>query len=172
MPSKQNQAAKNGERATTTAPPTSAITLLQQDHHEVEAYFTEYETLKGDQDKEALALKICLALEVHARIEEEIFYPAARGVVENGGLIDEALVEHAAAKQLIGEIEAMEVGDQFRDAKVKVLGEQIQHHVEEEEEDLFPQLQGGKLDLDALGQEMAARKQELFAELAEGGDTL
>src|SRR5436305_1539220 len=150
----------------------SALSLLEQDHREVEAYFQEYEALKGDRDKEALAVKICLALQVHAQIEEEVFYPAARRVLEETMLIDEALVEHAAAKQLIGEIEGMEVGDQLRDAKVKVLGEQIRHHVEEEENELFPQLQGGKLDLDALGREMVTVKRELLSELAEGRDAL
>ena len=87
-------------------------------------------------------------------------------------MIDEAIVEHTAAKQLIAEIEAMEVGDQLLDAKIKVLGEQIRHHVEEEEKELFPKLQNAKLDLDALGREMAALKQELVAEVIKGGDAL
>ena len=172
MPTKENQPGKASERATTTATATSALTLLEQDHREAEAYFDEYQTLKGDQEKEALALKICLALQVHAQIEEQLFYPAARVFVENAELIDVATVEHASAKQLITEIEAMEVGDQLRDAKVKVLGEQIWHHVQEEESELFPQLQDGKLDLDALGREMADLKQQLFTELAEGRGAL
>ena len=122
-----------------STPKNSALTLLEQDHREVDAYFEEYEKAQGEA-KEAVALKICLALQVHAQIEEEIFYPAVRDVIENGELLDEAIVEHAAAKQLIAEIEAMEVGDQLRDAKVKVLGEQIRHHVQEEEGELFPQI--------------------------------
>jgi hemerythrin superfamily protein len=150
----------------------SALSMLQQDHREVEAYFDEYETLTGGDQKEALAVKICLALQVHTRIEEEIFYPEARGAIDNPELIDEAIVEHTAAKQLIAEIEAMEVGDQLLDAKIKVLGEQIRHHVEEEEKELFPKLQNAKLDLDALGREMAALKQELVAEVIKGGDAL
>ena len=150
----------------------NAFSLLQQDHREVETYFDDYETLQNQQEKEALALKICLALQVHTKIEEEIFYPAARGALDNPELIDEAIVEHAAAKQLIAEIEAMEVGDQLLDAKMKVLGEQIQHHVEEEENELFPQLQGGKLDPEKLGQQMAARKQELLNSIAEDADSL
>jgi hypothetical protein len=109
---------------------------------------------------------------VHTRIEEEIFYPEARGAIDNPELIDEAIVEHTAAKQLIAEIEAMEVGDQLLDAKIKVLGEQIRHHVEEEEKELFPKLQNAKLDLDALGREMPALKQELVAEVIKGGDAL
>jgi hemerythrin superfamily protein len=149
----------------------SALTLLEQDHREVEAYFEEYETAQGEA-KEAVALKICLALQVHAQIEEEIFYPAVRDVIENRELLDEAIVEHAAAKQLIAEIEAMEVGDQLRDAKVKVLGEQIRHHVQEEEGELFPQIGDGKLDLESLGREMADLKQELLKEVAEGGEPM
>lgn len=147
----------------------NALALLEQDHREAEAYFKEYETAQAEA-KEAVALKICLALQVHAQIEEEIFYPAVRDVIENRELLDEAIVEHAAAKQLIAEIEAMEVGDQLRDAKVKVLGEQIRHHILEEEGELFPQINDGKLDLESLGFEMAALKQELLKEVAEGGE--
>jgi iron-sulfur cluster repair protein YtfE (RIC family) len=165
MPRKEAQRPKSSAQ-------TSALSLLEQDHREVEAFFEEYETLTKAEEKEALAVKICLSLQVHTRIEEEIFYPAARGAIDNPELIDEAIVEHTAAKQLIAEIEAMEVGDQLLDAKVKVLGEQIRHHVEEEENELFPKLQNGKLDLDALGGEMASLKQELVAELIEGGDAL
>ena len=150
----------------------SALSILQQDHREVDAYFDEYETLTAAEQKEALAVKICLALQVHTRIEEEIFYPEARRAIDNPELIDEALVEHTAAKQLIAEIESLEVRDQLLDAKVKVLGEQIRHHVEEEENELFPQLQNGKLDLDALGREMTALKQELVAEVMKSGDAL
>ena len=149
----------------------SALTLLEQDHREVEAYFEEYETAQGAA-KEAVALKICLGLQVHAQIEEEIFYPAVRGVIQDHELLDEAIVEHAAAKQLIVEIEVMEVGDQLRDAKVKVLGEQIRHHVQEEEGELFPQIGDGKLDLESLGREMADLKQELLKEVAEGGEPM
>lgn len=150
----------------------SAIDLLEQDHRQVEELFEQYEDLEADDEKEALALKICLALQVHTRIEEEIFYPAARSVLEDGELLDEAIVEHAAAKQLIGEIEAMEVGDQLHDAKVKVLGEQIRHHVEEEEDELFPQLEKTELDLNALGKKLAERKTELLQQVAEQGDAL
>src|SRR5947209_7453710 len=171
MPTKGKSSGQTGERRKSGTAEGSALDLLQQDHREVEGYFEEYANLKGHEDKEALALKICLALQVHARIEEEVFYPAARGVLENGDLIDEAIVEHASAKQLIAEIESMEVGDQLLDAKVKVLGEQIQHHVQEEENELFPQLEG-KLDLERVGQEMARLREEILTEVAEGADTL
>lgn len=172
MPKTEGPSGKPGERSDSADTQISALSLLEQDHREVEGYFKKFETLKNRQEKETLALQICLALQVHAQIEEEIFYPAARGAIENPELIDEAIVEHAAAKQLIAEIEAMEVGDQLMDAKVKVLGEQIRHHVEEEENELFPQLQGGKLDLNGLGQEMDTLKQELLNEVVEDGGAL
>src|SRR3954452_3468534 len=133
----------------------SALDLLEQDHREVAGYFEQYEDEGAD--KNAIALKICLALEVHARIEEEIFYPAAREAIEQRNLIDEALVEHASAKQLIADIEAMEADDELHDAKVKVLAEQIRHHIEEEENELFPQVRQADLDLDALGAKLAQR---------------
>ncbi|MBV8893414.1 MAG: hemerythrin domain-containing protein [Acidobacteria bacterium] len=163
-PRSANQEHKSAEEAF------SAIELLKEDHREVQAFFQEYESLKDDAEKEALALKICLALQVHAQIEEEIFYPEARNAIENPGLIDEAIVEHAAAKQLIAEIETIEVGDSMRDAKVKVLGEQIDHHVQEEEGELFPAVEAAGLDVNAIGQRMSARKAELLKQLAEEGE--
>jgi hemerythrin superfamily protein len=148
----------------------SAIELLEEDHNEVETLFGEYHDLEDDAEKEALALKICLMLQVHAQIEEEIFYPEARKAIAKPELVDEAIVEHASAKQLIAEIEAMEVGDNLLDAKVKVLGEQISHHVEEEESELFPEVEGSDMDLEALGQRMADRKTELLKQLAAEGE--
>ena len=145
----------------------SAIDLLEQDHRQVEEMFEKYENLQEAGKKGQLALKICMALRVHAQIEEEIFYPAVREAIEKTELIDEAIVEHAAAKQLIAEIEEMEADDELYDAKVKVLGEQVLHHVEEEEDELFPEAQGSDLDLDVLGTRMANRKQMLLKELAE-----
>jgi hypothetical protein len=144
----------------------SAIELLEDDHREVEGYFEEYEELEDDDAKAALSAKICLALKVHTQIEEEIFYPAARKATKDDDLLDEAVVEHAGAKHLIAEIEEMEVGDDLYDAKIKVLGEQIKHHVKEEEEELFPETESAKLDVDALGKKLAARKEELMAELS------
>jgi len=136
----------------------SAIDLLEEDHREVEEFFEEYEKLEDASDKQQLALKICVALQVHTMIEEEIFYPAARGAIEKPELSDEAIVEHASAKQLIAEIEDMEPGEELYDAKVKVLQEQVVHHVEEEEGELFPQVEASELDLEALGKKMAERK--------------
>lgn len=142
----------------------SALDLLEEDHQQVDGFFDEYETLEDVGEKERMALKICLALTVHAQIEEEIFYPAAREAIERAELIDEAIVEHASAKQLIAEIEEMDANDELYDAKVKVLGEQVRHHVEEEEDELFPQIESSELDLEALGKKMAERKAALLNE--------
>ncbi|MEH0196533.1 hemerythrin domain-containing protein [Caulobacter sp. CCNWLY153] len=144
-----------------------AIRLLKADHREVEAMFDEYEQLESDRDKQALFDKIALALKVHTQIEEEILYPESRGEVEDD-LIDEAYVEHHGAKKLIAEIEAMKPGEEFYDAKVKVLGEYIKHHVKEEEQPggFFAQAKKGDEDLEAMGERMAARKEELMAEFS------
>jgi hypothetical protein len=148
-----------------------AISLLKKDHREVEAMFDEYEQLDGAPEKLALFQQIALALKVHTQIEEEIFYPAERGEVEDD-LLDEAIVEHDGAKKLIAEIEAMQPSDDLYDAKVKVLGEYIKHHVKEEEQPggVFAQSKRGDEDLDAMGEQMKARKEELTAEL--GGQNL
>ena len=143
-----------------------AVTLLKKDHREVEGWFDEYEQLEADAEKLALFNKIALALKVHTRIEEEIFYPEERGQIEDD-MLDEAYVEHDGAKKLIAEIEAMRPGDEYYDAKVKVLGEYIKHHVKEEEQPggLFAQAKKGDEDLDAMGERLKARKDELMAEL-------
>jgi hemerythrin superfamily protein len=142
-----------------------AIALLKADHKEVDAMFKAYEKTDDDAKKQELADNICMALTVHAQIEEEIFYPAAYEALDEDGddLLDEAEVEHASCKALIAEIEAMSVGEPLFDAKVKVLGEYIKHHVEEEETELFPECRDAKMDLKALGEQLAMRKQELMA---------
>jgi hemerythrin superfamily protein len=143
-----------------------AIALLVADHREVKAMFKEFEEL-GDRaraSKKKLADRICRELELHTRIEEEIFYPAVREASRDlEDIVDESLVEHASAKELIAQLEGMDPEDDLYDAKVKVLGEQIEHHVGEEEGEMFPKVRKLKLDLVALGQEMAARKDELAA---------
>jgi hypothetical protein len=143
-----------------------AVTLLKKDHREVADMFEEYEQLEADAEKLALFNKIALALKVHTQIEEEILYPEERGSVEDD-MLDEAYVEHAGAKKLIAEIEAMQPGDEFYDAKVKVLGEYITHHVKEEEQPggLFAQAKRGDEDLDAMGERLKARKAELMVQL-------
>lgn len=152
--------------ARAAAKPADAIKLLKDDHKEVKTYFKQYEALEDDSEKQALADKICLALTIHAQIEEEIYYPAAREAIDDDDLLDEAEVEHASAKQLIAEIQAMKAGDQLFDAKVTVLGEYINHHVGEEETEMFPESRDSKLDLQALGAALAERKAELMAQRA------
>jgi len=159
-----SKAARKSQR--TAAKPADAIKLLKDDHKEVKTFFKQYETLEDDGEKRALADKICLALTVHAQIEEEIFYPAAREAIDDDDLLDEAEVEHASAKQLIAEIQAMDVGDRLFDAKVTVLGEYIDHHVQEEETEMFPESRESDLDLKALGAQLAERKAALMQQLA------
>lgn len=146
-----------------------AIALLKEDHRAVEKLFKEFESAKGDGRKEKLARRICLELSVHTKIEEEIFYPALDGKVEED-LLKEAYVEHDAAKLLVAEIEAGDgQSDDFFDAKVQVLSEEIDHHVKEEEGELFPQVRKADLDLKALGEQLAERKKELLKEYKDSG---
>jgi hypothetical protein len=140
-----------------------AITLLKDDHREVEKLFKEFEKAKGDGRKQKLAHRICLELSVHSEIEETIFYPACEGTVDEDKL-KEGYVEHDTAKLMIAEIEANEgADDEFFDTKVKVLQEEIEHHIEEEEGPggIFSQARKGKLDMEALGERLAAKKKEL-----------
>lgn len=144
---------------------TDAIALLKADHRAVEALFAKFEAAKEDR-KQALAQQICNELKIHTIIEEEIFYPALKGKIEEE-TYTEAYVEHDAAKLLINDIMATSPEDQFFDAKVKVLSEEIKHHVHEEEarsEGMFSQARDAGLDMVALRDEMLARKQELMAQ--------
>jgi hemerythrin superfamily protein len=143
-----------------------AVQLLKADHRQVEGWFDEYEQLDDDREKLDLFRKIALALKVHTQIEEEIFYPEVRAEVEED-LMDEAYVEHQSAKQMIAEIEAMQPSDEFYDAKVKVLGEYVKHHVKEEEQPggIMAQAKKGDEDLEAMGERLKARKDELMAEM-------
>ena len=168
--SKSKPASKSARKdSRAAAKPIDAIKLLKADHKEVKTWFKQYEDLEEEGEKRALADKICLALTVHTQIEEEIYYPAARAGIDDDDLLDEAEVEHAGAKQLIAEIQAMQVSDRLFDAKVTVLGEYVEHHVEEEETEMFPESRDAKLDLKALGAQLAARKEELMAQAAKPG---
>ena len=147
---------------------TDALTLLRTDHQNVQKMFEQFEKTRSDDRKQSIAEQICNELKVHAQIEEEIFYPAARGAIREKDLIAEATVEHQSAKDLIAQIEAGG-GDEMWEAKVKVLGEYIQHHVKEEQNELFAQVRKTKLDTKALGEQMQARKMELMGEGGSGG---
>jgi len=150
---------------------TDAIALLKADHRKVEALFERFEDASGSAAKKRLAHQICVELKVHTMIEEEIFYPAFRGKIEDNTL-DEAYVEHDGAKVLINDIEAGSPADDFYDAKVKVLSEEIKHHVHEEEmpaEGMFAQCRKTDVDLVALRDAMAVRKQALMAQAESAG---
>lgn len=160
--------AKSGGRLTrkttrAASKPDDAIKLLKNDHQQVRRWFEEFEKTDDEAKKQQLATEICRALSVHAQIEEEIFYPAARDADVDEDLLDEANVEHASAKQLIAQIAAMTPSDQLFDATVTVLGEYVKHHVEEEEGELFQECRESGMDLKALGEKLAQRKAELMA---------
>ncbi len=143
-----------------------AIALLKADHRKVEGLFEAFEKATGATKKAQLVKQICTELTIHTMLEEEIFYPACKGKTEDD-LLDEAYVEHDGAKVLITELEGSAPDKAFYDAKVKVLSEEIEHHVKEEEEPgkgLFAQARKAGLDMDALGVQMAARKAELLVQ--------
>lgn len=169
MPNRQTEA---GADVRSPAQQMDAIELLETDHRMVEQWFDEFENAEDEAQKQELANTICLALKVHTQIEEEIFYPACREAGVEEETVNEAVVEHDSAKQLIAEIEASGPSDEMWDSKVKVLSEMIEHHVEEEEDEddgMFAQAQELDLDLDDLGRRMQLRKEELMREL--GGDS-
>jgi hemerythrin superfamily protein len=148
-----------------------AIALLKADHRKVEDLFAKFDAAKGADRKERLAKQICTELTVHCIIEEEIFYPACQGEIDDDDL-GEAYVEHDGAKVLIAELEAGGPDDEFYDAKMTVLSEQIKHHVEDEEkrsEGVFAQARAAGLDMDELGARMLARKNELLAQIEADG---
>lgn len=147
-----------------------AVTLLKADHRKVEDLFETYENSKSKSVKAKLAQQICMELTIHATIEEEIFYPAVKGQVEDD-MLDEAYVEHDGAKMMIGEILAGNPGDDFYDAKVKVLSEEIKHHVKEEEQrdGIFAQAKKAGVDMTELGVRLAARKAALMKEYKASG---
>lgn len=167
MPTTARQTSSR-RRAAARAPSTrgkeDAIKLLKADHKEVSDMVKKFESGRLSKDrKAAIAKQICLALTVHAQIEEEIFYPAARDSVRNGeDLLDEAEVEHASIKQLIATIEGSSPGEELFEARVTVLGEYVKHHVKEEETQLFPKIRKSDMDLQEVGAQLMARKKELM----------
>ena len=150
-----------------------AIALLKSDHQEVQKLFDQFESKHdkmSSEAKQALAEKICMELNIHTTIEEEIFYPAVGEHIEKAeDLLHEAKVEHDSAKTLIKEIEGGDPDDELWDAKVTVLGEYVKHHVKEEQNEMFPMVRKAKdIDLKELGERMMARKQELMSEGSSG----
>lgn len=150
---------------------TDATHILEADHRKVEDLFGQYEKASGIERKRSIAEKICNELKIHTMIEEEIFYPALEGKIEES-LLKEAYVEHDGAKVLVNDIAAGSPDEDFYDAKVLVLKEQIEHHVREEEKmqgNMFQQARASDVDLDALGEQLLARKKELKAQAETSG---
>jgi hypothetical protein len=139
-----------------------ALALLRDDHRKAAGLFAQFRKLEGDDARKAsVVAALCRELTVHAKVEEEIFYPAARTVLRDAALVDEADVEHATLRALVADLERMKPGDDHYDAKVTVLGEYVRHHVQEEQERLFAALRRTPLDFAVLGERIAARRREL-----------
>ncbi|MEO7953384.1 MAG: hemerythrin domain-containing protein [Polaromonas sp.] len=140
-----------------------ATALLRADHKAVSELFDEYPKARANTKKKDLVTQICDALTVHAQIEEEIFYPAVKLALKDTELIPEATVEHATLKNLIAQVKDVEPDGEMFDAKVKVMSEYVKHHVQEEQNEIFPKAKDTKLDMMELGAQLAARKEELMA---------
>ncbi len=140
-----------------------AIALLRADHQEVTALFEQFEKTRSPVRKKSIVAQICKALTVHAQIEEEIFYPAVKAALKDHELVPEATVEHASVKDLIAQVQGVEPDGEMYDAKVTVMSEFVKHHVKEEQGEMFPKAKKTKLDLMALGEQLADRKQQLMA---------
>jgi len=159
---KKTAAKKTAAKKVAKVSRTDAIALLTADHKRVKKMFKQFDKMKEDgasADKQALAQQICAELTLHAEVEEQIFYPATREAIDDDDMLNEAEVEHASAKDLIAQIESGDPSDPLWDAKVSVLGEYVDHHVQEEEEEMFRKARKAKMDLEALGQQIAAMKQ-------------
>ncbi len=151
-------------RRTTILPTQGALDLLKADHQKISEAFTRFERNRAHSsaaEKQDLVDRVCIELTIHAAVEEEIFYPAVRLASDAGDVIDQASIEHRSIKQLVGELERMEPEDALYDAKFKVLGEYVRHHVKEEENEIFPKARKAEIDLQAMGGRILERKREL-----------
>lgn len=168
MPTTQNATTRKTatHKATTRRSKNDAIKLLTDDHAKVKKMFKEFEKLhkKNEEGKEELARQICQELTIHAQLEEEIFYPAAREAIDDDHMMNEAEVEHQAAKDMIAKIQSMNSSDPMYDALVTVLAEYVNHHIEEEQNEIFPKMEKAKVDLEEIGSEIAERKEALMGE--------
>ena len=178
-PVKKQPAAKKSAAASSRRTPAraarskDACDLLEADHKTVRKLFDEYRTLcesrarSAQAKKRELAQRICRELTVHTQIEEEIFYPAARGAIKDKALLNEAMVEHASARELIAQILEMDDSDELFDARVQVLGEYMDHHIKEERSEMFPKVRQSRLNLLALREELEQRKEQLTSQMLE-----
>lgn len=165
---KTSAVSKAASKTTKPAKVYDAIALLKEDHKKVKKLFKDFAKFKekgGEAEKQALVQTICTELMVHTQIEEEIFYPAVRKAIDDSDLLNEAEVEHASAKDLINQVQSMPASDPYYDAKVTVLGEYVDHHVEEEQNEMFKKARKAKLDMEKLGKKMASRKRAILREL-------
>ena len=158
--------------ASKNPPKQNAIELLKQDHDRVKELFTEFKRFQeskaegAEEMKQALMDAVCEELTIHAQVEEELFYPAVcEALPDEKDLVNEALVEHAGAKELIAKIQEGSAEEEMTCAQFLVLGEQIDHHVEEEESELFPKVRKSDMNLETIGKEISARKAELMAQM-------
>ena len=159
---KKRAAKKSVAKKTAGSRTLDATSLLRADHREARDLFKQYEATRSTARKRKLVEQFCAQLSVHAQVEEEIFYPALKQALKDKEMIPEAIVEHATVKSLIAQIEGIEPDGEMYDAKVKVLSEYVKHHVKEEEGEMFKRARATNLDMVALGEQMAARKQELL----------
>lgn len=141
------------------------LQILRDDHEKVKSLFQEFEEAEDSKTKQRICEETLLELKVHAQLEEEVFYPAVRGEIDEEEIMDEAVEEHHVAKLLIAELEDMDPDDDQFEAKFTVLGEVIDHHVQEEEGEMFPKVEEMDLDFETLAQEMTQRKEELMEEV-------
>ena len=164
MPTAKNAAKTPAKKAAPkSAKPQDAIALLRADHKAVSGLFEAFKKTRSAAKKKSLVADICRELKVHTQIEDEIFYPAFQAALRDHALVPEAKVEHQSVKDLIAQVDGVDPGGDDYDAKVKVMGEFVKHHVKEEQNEMFPKAKASKLDLMALGARMLARKNELLA---------
>lgn len=156
--------AKKTSRAASSSSGPDAIALLRADHKKVSDLYAQYESSRSTAKKKALVATICLELSVHAKVEEEIFYPAVKAALKDKEMIPEAQVEHATLKELIAQVKDKEPDGEMFDAKIKVMSEYTKHHVKEEQNEMFPKAKASRLDMQELGARIAARKEELMAD--------
>lgn len=156
-------AKKSSSAQTPAGKAKDAIALLKADHKAVDALFANFAKTRSAAKKKTLVQQICNELSVHAQVEEEIFYPAVKAALKDKKLIPEAVVEQATMKDLIGQLQGAEPDGETYDAKVMVLCEYVKHHVKEEHAQMFPKAKATRLDMVALGNQLAARKLELMA---------
>lgn len=154
--------AKKSSRPVAASKPQDAVAMLKADHKKVSGLFDQFAKSRAAATKKKIVAQICLELTVHTTLEEEVFYPAVKAALRDHELVPEANVEHASVKALIAQVKGVEPDGEMYDARVKVMGEFVKHHVKEEQNEMFPKAKKTKLDMLALGAQMAARKAELM----------